>query len=61
MLTSDHWFDGTPLWRDLGLLPGPAFDGSFTAPGSGAAAGPPRRTVLGTLYSPVDQPAGGGR
>ncbi|CAL9303969.1 NAD-dependent epimerase/dehydratase family protein [Streptomyces sp. SudanB182_2057] len=30
MLTSDHWFDGTPLWRDLGLVPGPAFDGSFT-------------------------------
>ncbi|MFF9582704.1 NAD-dependent epimerase/dehydratase family protein [Streptomyces achromogenes] len=32
MLTSDHWFDGTQLWRDLRLTPGPAFDASFPEP-----------------------------
>ncbi|MFF9521960.1 NAD-dependent epimerase/dehydratase family protein [Streptomyces achromogenes] len=32
MLTSDHWFDGTRLWRDLGLTPGPAFDAAFPEP-----------------------------
>lgn len=27
MLTTDHWFDSTPLWSDLGCDPGPGFPG----------------------------------
>lgn len=27
MLTTDHWFDGAPLWSDLGCDPGPGFPG----------------------------------
>ncbi|WP_223777327.1 NAD-dependent epimerase/dehydratase family protein [Streptomyces sp. 135] len=26
MLTTDHWFDGTHLWQDLQLAPGPGFE-----------------------------------
>ncbi|MFJ3807499.1 NAD-dependent epimerase/dehydratase family protein [Streptomyces sp. NPDC090073] len=29
MLTSDHWFDGEPLWSDLAESPGPGFAESF--------------------------------
>lgn len=29
MLRTDHWFDGVPLWRDLGLTPGPEFGADF--------------------------------
>ncbi|UFQ16204.1 MULTISPECIES: NAD-dependent epimerase/dehydratase family protein [Streptomyces] len=29
MLTTDHWFDGAPLWRDLRLTPGPDFGNGF--------------------------------
>ena len=31
MLRTDHWFDGVPLWRDLGLAPGPGFATEFPA------------------------------
>ncbi|MGX2995760.1 NAD-dependent epimerase/dehydratase family protein [Streptomyces sp. JNUCC 64] len=31
MVTTDHWFDGTPLWADLGLSPGPGFTARFAA------------------------------
>lgn len=29
MVRTDHWFDGVPLWRDLGLPPGPGFPAAF--------------------------------
>ncbi|MFE3607306.1 NAD-dependent epimerase/dehydratase family protein [Streptomyces goshikiensis] len=29
MLTSDHWFDSEPLWRDLRCTPGPDFEAAF--------------------------------
>ncbi|MFG2713554.1 NAD-dependent epimerase/dehydratase family protein [Streptomyces goshikiensis] len=29
MLTSDHWFDSAPVWRDLRCAPGPDFDAAF--------------------------------
>ncbi|MFD4876529.1 NAD-dependent epimerase/dehydratase family protein [Streptomyces sp. NPDC058420] len=29
MLSTDHWFDGLQLWRDLGLTPGPDFRADF--------------------------------
>ncbi|MFE0801599.1 NAD-dependent epimerase/dehydratase family protein [Streptomyces sp. NPDC058812] len=29
MLTTDHWFNGAPLWRDLRLTPGPDFRTDF--------------------------------
>ncbi|MCI0385804.1 NAD(P)-dependent oxidoreductase [Streptomyces sp. CNQ085] len=30
MLTSDHWFDSTSLWSDLGYDPGPDFETDFS-------------------------------
>lgn len=29
MLTSDHWFDSDPVWRDLRCTPGPDFEAAF--------------------------------
>jgi nucleoside-diphosphate-sugar epimerase len=29
MLSTDRWFDGTPLWHDLRLAPGPGFGTDF--------------------------------
>ncbi|MGW0362609.1 NAD-dependent epimerase/dehydratase family protein [Streptomyces sp. NPDC002990] len=29
MVTTDHWFDSDPLWRDLACDPGPGFPGRF--------------------------------
>ncbi|MFD4137320.1 NAD-dependent epimerase/dehydratase family protein [Streptomyces goshikiensis] len=29
MLTSDHWFDSAPVWRDLRCAPGPDFEAAF--------------------------------
>lgn len=41
MLTSDHWFDGTQIWRDLGLAPGPVFEAEFPVLASGNGRCPP--------------------
>ncbi|WP_328973679.1 NAD-dependent epimerase/dehydratase family protein [Streptomyces sp. NBC_00239] len=29
MMTTDHWFDSSPLWTDLGEEPGPGFEEDF--------------------------------
>lgn len=44
MLTSDHWFDGEPLWSDLAERPGPGFTTAFArhAPWYGLALRPVR-------------------
>ncbi|MCX4545915.1 NAD-dependent epimerase/dehydratase family protein [Streptomyces sp. NBC_01565] len=41
MLTSDHWFDAAPLWRDLRAAPGPDFENAFKELAEGY-----RRTLL---------------